>query len=169
MRFAVRAGLVLLLLIAAAAPAVAGIGVPQILAALERDIAATRVHAVVLRERLAADAEPDAGAAVAGIADGGAGSSFTALRLAARTVDRRLERLRLATADALAPDRVEVLLALRASLAELLWTIESMRTEPAPDAESRLRRERQLARLDESLGELDRAATTMVRFDWTEP
>ncbi len=163
-----RALLMLLLLVAVAAPAAATSGVGRALQALERDIVAVTAHAAALRERFAADVETGKGAEIAGIADGGVDSSLTALRLAARAVDRRLERLRLATAGELTPDRAEVMLALRSSLASLLWTIEVIPSTPEPDAATKAKRERQLAQLDEALAELDLATAAMASFDWAE-
>ena len=168
MRGVMRALLMLLLLVAVAAPAAATSGVGRALQALERDIAAATAHAAALRERFAADVATGKGADIAGIADGGVGSSLTALRLAARAVDRRLERLRLATAGELGPDRAEVMLALRSSLASLLWTIEVIPSTPEPDAATKAKRERQLAQLDEALAELDLATAAMASFDWAE-
>ena len=163
-----RAFLLLLLAVATGAPAAAAGDVGRTLQALERDIGAATAHAAALRERFAGAVATDEGADIAGIADGGVGSSFTALRLAARAVDRRLERLRLATAGALTPEQAEVMLVLRASLANLHWTIESIPATLEPDAETTVRRERQLTRLDEALGELDLATAAMASFDWAE-
>ena len=163
-----RALLMLLLLLALAAPAAATSGVGRTLQALERDIWAATAHAAALRERFAADVATGEGAEIAGIADGGVDSSLTALRLAARAVDRRLERLRQATAGELGPDEAAVMLALRASLASLHWTIESIPSTLERDAETTARRDRQLARLDEALDELDLATAAMASFDWGE-
>jgi hypothetical protein len=168
MRGATRALPMLLLLVAIAAPAPATSGVERTLQALERDIGAATAHAVALRERVAADVATGKGADIAGIADGGVGSSLTALRLAARAVDRRLERLRLATAGELTPDRAAVMLALRTSLASLLWTIEVIPATLQPDAATKAKRERQLTELDEALAELDSATAAMASFDWAE-
>ena len=163
-----RAMLLMLLLVAIAAPAEAAAGVTRTLAALERDIGAATAHALALRERLEAEVETSKGADIAGIADGGVGSSLTALRLAARAVDRRLEQLRLATAGDLPPDRAEVMLALRSSLASLLWTIEAIPLRLEPDPETLAKRERQLAQLDEAVAELDHATAAMASFDWDQ-
>lgn len=152
-----------------AAPAAAADSVGRMLVALERDIDAATVHAAVLRDRFAADVAPDEGADIAGIADGGAASTLRALRLAARAVDRRLERLRLATADGLAPDRAAVVLTLRASVATLQRTLAGIPSAPDPDARAWAERERRLATLDATLIELEQAATALARFDWGEP
>lgn len=163
-----RALLMLLLLVAGTAPAAATSGVGHTLQALERDIGAATAHAAALRERFAADVATGKGADIAGIADGGVDSSLTALRLAARAVDRRLEQLRAATAGELGPDRAAVMLALRSSLASLLWTIEVIPATPEPDVATKARRERQLAELDEALADLDLATAAMASFDWAE-
>ncbi len=161
--------LVMLLLALWAVPAVASpVGVTRTLVALERDIAAAAAHATALRDRLEAEVATGKGAEIAGIADGGAGSSLTALRLAARAVDRRLEQLRLATANELSAEQAEVMLSLRASLASLLWTIETIPLALEPDAETLVQRERQLAQLDEALAELDSATAALASFDWGE-
>jgi hypothetical protein len=164
-----RVALAMLLLALWVLPAVASpVGVSRTLVALERDIGAAAAHATALRDRLEAEVATGKGAEIAGIADGGAGSSLTALRLAARAVDRRLEHLRTATANELSPDRAEVMLSLRASLAGLLWTIETIPLALDPDAETLAERERQLAQLDEALAELDSATAALASFDWGE-
>ena len=163
-----RALLVLLLSLTAVAPAAAAVEVRHSLDALVLDIGAARAHAAALRERFAVEVGTDKGADIAGIADGGIATSLTALRLVARALDRRLERLRLARASELSADRAEVMLALRASLADLRWTIETVPAAPAADAASLARRELQLERLDATLAELDLAAAAMASFDWAE-
>lgn len=168
MRGVMSALLVLLLSLTAVAPAAAAVEVRHSLEALARDIGAARAHAVALRERFAVEVSTGKGADIAGIDDGGVGSSLTALRLVARALDRRLERLRLATASDVSPDRAEVMLVLRASLGDLRWTIESVPSGPDPDAATRAERERQLERLDATLAELDLAASAMASFDWAE-
>jgi len=168
MRVVMRALLVLLLSLTAVAPAAAAVEVRHSLDALVLDIGAARAHAAALRERFAVEVGTSKGADIAGIADGGIATSLTALRLVARALDRRLERLRLARASELSADRAEVMLALRASLADLRWTIESLPAAADPDAASLARRELQLERLDATLAELDLAAAAMASFDWAE-
>jgi len=168
MRGVMRALLVLLLSLTAVAPAAAAVEVARTLDALVLDIGAARAHAAALRERFAVEVGTGKGADIAGIADGGAGSSLNALRLVARALDRRLERLRLATAGELSADRAEVMLALRASLADLRWTIETLPATPDPDAATLARRGLQLERLDATLAEFDLAAAAMASFDWAE-
>ena len=162
---------------AMAAPAAAAVAVSRTLEALARDVGAAQAHAAALRERLAVDiarddaAVPvatDKGAEIAGIAGGDVHSSLVALRLVARAVDRRLEGLRLATKGELSPERAEVVLVLRSSLAEFRWTIERMPSGPEADAETRAARERRLARLEAALAELDRATAAMSSFDWAD-
>jgi|GEM_PF-1957080 len=147
-------------------PAAAAVGVTRTLDALTQDIGAARAHAAALRERLATDVATSDGAAIAGIADGGIASSVNALRLVARAMDRRLEQLRLATASELEPDRAELLLVLRASLADFRWTIERMAQDPGPGSGTETGHDSALVRLDATLRELERATAAMASFDW---
>jgi hypothetical protein len=148
--------------------AAASIGVSGTLDALARDIGAAQAHAAVLRERLETAVEPSDGADTAGIADGGVDSSLSSLRLVARALDRRVERLRLATAGELPPDRTEVLLVLRTSLADFRWTIETMGQGPNLDTDTGALRDGELLRLEASLRDLDLATAAMTSFDWPE-
>lgn len=182
MKSVARVLLVLLLAAMALGPAAmvapaAAVEVSRTLQALARDVGAAQAHAAALRERLALDLATDEvavqiatdeGAEIAGIADGGVRSSLVALRLVARAVDRRLEGLRRTTTDELSPERAEVMLALRSSLAEFRWTIERMPSGPEADAETRATRERRLARLEAALAELDYATAAMASFDWAD-
>jgi hypothetical protein len=119
---------VLLLGLAALSPASA-LARPDLvptLVALERDLAAAQAHAAVLRERSAAGAPEDPGAAAAGIADGGGSSSLAALRLAVHAVDRRMEQVRLATPASCNLACARSLLALRAALGQLIVSVEAV-------------------------------------------
>lgn len=161
--------LLLSLAMVASGTAAAAVGVSRTLDALAQDIGAAQVHAAVLRERLAGNAATSDGADIAGIAGGGIDSSVSALRLVARAVDRRLEHLRLAAASELEPARAEVLLVLRASLADFRWTIERIAQRPdLLDTGTEAGHESELVRLHATLRELDRATAAMASFDWAE-
>lgn len=158
------------LLATAPATTAAARAAPRALAALERDIAAAMAHAGALRERLAG--EPNALAAgpsnttdIAGIADGGSWSSFAALRLAARGLDRRLETLRAGLPDQ-PPERAEIMLIMRTALGSVLWTIEDLPLATDEETETAPTRQALLDRLDRSLTDLAAATTAMAAFEW---
>lgn len=142
-------------------PAAAG---PATLLRLEQSIRAAIAHTQSLREDLHRTPLVNRNAEIAGIADGGPRSSLAALRLTARSIDRRLETLRLAL-PAQSPEHLEILLVLRQELAKLAWAIEEIPQafdDPlaAPDA-----RDAALRQVEEVLAELDGARAALAALE----
>jgi hypothetical protein len=156
-----------------AQPSLANGGMPRMLAALERDIGAAMVHAAALRDRLDAEAgaaRPEAAEAataaeIAGIADGGSASSLAATRQVARSLDRRLELLRRATADD-PPERTEIVLLMRMALGSVLWTLEDLPLATDDATGQAPSRQALLDRLDRALADLDAASAALGEVRW---
>ncbi len=136
------------------------------LAALKHDLAAGEAHAAALRAHAPDQSDGNPSAAAAGIADGGLDWSRAALRLVARRIDRRLERLRTSPEVMAHTERAQTMLLMRTAQSKLVSTIEAI---PGADHVSRAAeqdRQQTLDALDEALADLAAATAVMASYDW---
>lgn len=153
----------------------AAVGPEATLASLEQSIRAAMAQAQSLREDLAREPVVNLGADIAGIADGGLGSSLATLRLSTRAVDRRLETLRLearaakARKPAMPRDdnlkRAELMLAMRTQLGTAAWAIEEIPRHAEAGPVGRTAQQAAMDTLEQALAGLGQAVTAMAALD----
>lgn len=145
-------------------PVAAVAGSLSTLVRLEQSIRAAMAHTDSLREDLHRESVVNPAAEIAGIADGGVRSSLAALRLTARSIDRRLETLRLTLAGE-SLKHVEILLAMRRDLATLAWAIEAIPPTLEDPTAGRRELKAALLEIEQALTDLDGAATALAALD----